>query len=173
MQAIGEDEANFMPSKYLGLFGAETWGGWGERSWRAHVEYADTACDFHSSPPDFACGYRHSIYTDGYQFRDRSIGHSLDGDSEQLAFGAILVNGDGRSWEIAGQSAKVNRASAGPLHSVARFATRIGSADVYHRRLLLGGGLKLGIGYEERSSSVTGLKTNDLRGFAEWSRQFD
>ncbi len=49
MQAIGEDEANFMPSKYLGLFGAEVWGGWGERSWRAHVEYADTACDFYNS----------------------------------------------------------------------------------------------------------------------------
>ncbi len=25
-QAIGEDEAGFLPSKYLGLFGAETWG---------------------------------------------------------------------------------------------------------------------------------------------------
>ena len=42
-QAIGEDEANFMPSKYIGLGGIEFWGGVGERSWRVHVEAADTA----------------------------------------------------------------------------------------------------------------------------------
>ena len=46
-QAIGEDEANFMPSKYLGLVGIEFWGGFGERSWRVHVEAADTACSFY------------------------------------------------------------------------------------------------------------------------------
>jgi len=44
-QGIGEDEAGFMPSKYLGLFGAEVWGELAGGSWRAHVEYADTACD--------------------------------------------------------------------------------------------------------------------------------
>ncbi|MDH4261142.1 MAG: capsule assembly Wzi family protein, partial [Gammaproteobacteria bacterium] len=64
-QAIGEDEANFMPSKYLGLFGAEAWGGWGERSWRAHVEYADTTCAFYQSDPQFGCAYQNGIYTDG------------------------------------------------------------------------------------------------------------
>ncbi len=39
-----------------------------------------------------------------------SIGHSIDGDSQQIAVGAMLVNGDGSSWELAAQSAKVNRA---------------------------------------------------------------
>ncbi len=173
MQGIGEDEANFMPSKYLGLFGAESWGGWGERSWRAHIEYADTACAFYESPPQFGCGYSNSIYSDGYQYRDRSIGHSIDGDSQQFAFGAVLVNGDGSSWEVAGQSARVNRGNAIPAHSVAQFATRIESADLFHRRPLFGGGLKLGIGYEKRSPSATGPHTEELRGFVEWSRQSD
>ncbi|MEI2811582.1 MAG: capsule assembly Wzi family protein [Nocardioides sp.] len=62
-QAIGEDEAGFMPSKYLGLFGAEGWGEWGSLSWRAHAEYADTACDFPTSPPEFGCAYTNGIYT--------------------------------------------------------------------------------------------------------------
>jgi hypothetical protein len=171
-QAIGEDEAGFLPSKYLGLFGAEVWGGWGERSWRAHIEYADTACGFNENPPEFGCAYRNVIYTDGYQYRDRSIGHAIDGDSQQFAVGAMLVNGDGSSWELAGQSAKVNRESANPVHSVAQFATEIRSADVYHRRLLYGGELKLGIGYEERDSSTLNLDSGDLRGMVEWSRQF-
>ena len=64
-QAIGEDEAGFLPSKYLGLFGAEVWGDLGGGTWRAHVEYADTACDFLASPPEFGCAYTNGIYTDG------------------------------------------------------------------------------------------------------------
>ena len=168
-QAIGEDEANFMPSKYLGLFGAEAWGGWGERSWRAHVEYADTACAFYQSQPQFDCAYHNKIYSDGYQYRDRSIGHAIDGDSQQIAVGVMLVNGDGSSWEFAAQDAKINRAGANPVQSVSSVAAKIRSADVYHRRMLLGGDLKLGIGYEKWDSSTT--NSNDLRGMAEWSKQ--
>ena len=173
MQAIGEDEANFMPSKYLGLFGAEVWGGLGERSWRAHVEYSDTTCAFYESSPQFGCAYRQSIYTDGYQYRDRSIGHAIDGDSQQFAVGAMLVNADGSSWELAGQSAKVNRESANPVHSVARLATEIRSADVYYRRTLFGGDLKLGVGYAEREPATPGSDSGDVRGLVEWSRQFE
>jgi len=173
MQGIGEDEANFMPSKYLGLFGAEVWGGIGERSWRAHVEYADTACDFYNSLPQFGCAYRNGVYTDGYQFRDRVIGHSIDGDSQQFAVGATLVNGDGSSWEFAAQDARINRKGANALQSVSGVAAEIKSADVYHRRMLLGGDLKLGIGYEDWNSSTPNLDSSDLRGFLEWSKQFE
>jgi len=172
-QAIGEDEADFLPIKYLGLFGAEVWGGIGERSWRAHVEYADTACAFYESPPQFGCAYRSGTYPDGYQYRDRVIGHAIDGDSQQIAVGAMLVNGDGSSWELAGQSAKVNRKSANPVHSVTRFATEIRSADVYHRRILFGGDLKVGVGYDERDSVALGQDSDDLRGYVEWARAFD
>ena len=75
-----------------------------------------------------------------------SIGHAIDGDSQQIAVGAMLVNGDGSSWELAGQSAKINRESANPVHSVAPFATEIRSVDVYHQRILFGGELKIGYG---------------------------
>ncbi len=173
MQAIGEDEANSMPSKYLGLFGAEVSGGFGERSWRAHVEYADTACTFYESPAEFGCAYRNSIYSDGYQYRDRSIGHALDGDSQQFAIGAMLVNGDGSSWEIAAQDAKINRGGANPVQSVSSVAAKIRSADLYHRRMLLGGDLKLGIGFEERDSRTMNVNSGDLRGMVEWSKQFE
>lgn len=172
VQGIGEDEANSQPSKFLGLFGAEAWGGIGERSWRAHLEYADTACGFSTSEPDFGCAYQNSIFTDGYQYRGRVIGHAIDGDSRQTAFGAMLVNGDGSSWEIAAQTAKVNRANAIGVHSVARFATRIRSADIYHRRPLLGGDLKIGVGYEERESNLSGQNSDDLRGLVEWATKF-
>jgi hypothetical protein len=171
-QAIGEDEAGLFPSKYLGLAGIETWGGFGDRSWRAHVEYSDTACDFYKSEPVFGCAYRNAIYFDGYQYLDRSIGHATDGDSEQWAAGLMLVNGDGSNWELAAQSVRANRASANPVHSVVLEATRIRSADLYHRRSLLGGELSLAVGYEERESVAAGLDEGDVRGLLQWQKDF-
>lgn len=169
-QMIGEDEANFMPSQYLGLFGVELTGGLGDGSWRAHVEYADTACSFYDSEPNFGCAYRNVIYTDGYQYRNRSVGHALDGDSEQWAAGLLFVTGAGNQWELALQDSDVNRASENPVHSVATVATAIRSADLYHRRALLGGEIRLSIGYEEREAA--GLDESALRGFVEWRMDF-
>jgi hypothetical protein len=172
LQAIGEDEANSLPSKYLGLAGLEAWGGVGERSWRAHVEYADTACAFYESPPQFGCAYRNANYADGYQYRDRSVGHAIDGDSRQWAAGFMLVEPGGASWELALQDVDVNRGSANPVHSVSPVAAAIRSADLYHRREFLGGELALAIGYEDRNADMTGTDSSELRGFAQWSAAF-
>jgi hypothetical protein len=170
-QMIGEDEAGFLPSQYLGLFGVEFTGGFGDRSWRAHLEYADTACSFYDSEPNFGCAYRNVIYSDGYQYRDRSIGHSIDGDSEQVALGFLLANADGSSWEIAAQTVDVNRATANPVHSVEASATRIRSADLYHRRSLWGGNLQLSLGYERREPVDAEPDSDELRGFVQWTME--
>ncbi len=172
-QMIGEDEAGFLPSQYLGLFGAEVSGGFGDRTWRAHLEYADTACSFYDSEPNFGCAYRNFIYFDGYQYRDRSIGHAIDGDSEQVAAGFLLVDGNGNQWELAAQTSDVNRGSANPVHSVEPAATRIRSADLYHRRAVWGGELAIAAGYERRERDAPGLDTEDVRGFVQWTRQFE
>lgn len=171
VQGIGEDEANFMPSRYLGLAGIEAWGGFGERSWRVHLEAANTTCGFYSDP-HYGCAYRHAIYTDGYQYYDRSIGHAVDGDSRQVAAGAMLVDGDGSSWELALQKAEVNRKGENPVHSVSLVPEDITSVDLHHRRSLLGGDLKVGIGYEERDAGGPAGREEDFRGYLQWSGRF-
>jgi hypothetical protein len=170
-QAIGEDEANFLPSKYIGMFGVEAWGGFGDRSWRLHVEAADTTCSFYESEPDYGCAYQHSIYTDGYQYKDRSIGHALDGDSRQLAAGAMLVMGDGSSWELALQDARLNRRSQNEVHSVSPVRDELRSVDLHYRRELFGGDLRAGIGYEERDVVQPGV-SDGFRGYLRWSGRF-
>ena len=171
-QMIGEDEAGFLPSQYLGLFGIEFAGGFGDRSLRVHLEYADTACSFYDSDPNFGCAYRNVIYSDGYQYRDRSIGHAIDGDSEQYAAGFLLANANGSSWELAVQSADVNRASANPVHSVELAAAKIRSADLYHRRPLWGGDLSVALGYEQREPEGPPGDSEDIRGFVSWTWEF-
>lgn len=170
-QAIGEDEANFMPSKYLGMAGVEVWGGLGARSWRVHFEAADATCNFYQSEPDYGCAYQNSIYFDGYQYLDRSIGHAIDGDSRQLAAGFMLVDDDGSSWELALQDARLNRKGVHEVHSVSPVANELSSVDLHHRRVLFGGDLRVGIGYEEREIELPGVREG-FRGYLRWSGRF-
>ncbi len=170
-QAIGEDEANFMPSKYIGMAGVEFWGGLGDRSWRVHLEATDTTCSFYESEPDYGCAYQHTIYFDGYQYLDRSIGHAIDGDSRQLAAGALLVNADGSSWELALQDSRLNRKGRNEVHSVSPVRDELRSVDLHHRRELFGGDLRVGIGYEERDVVQPGVQ-DGFRGYLRWSGRF-
>jgi Capsule assembly protein Wzi len=148
-QAIGEDEAGFMPSKYLGLFGTETWGEWGSRSWRAHVEYADTACDFPRSPPDFGCAYTNSIYTSGYRYHGRSLGHTIDADGESIGAGLLLVEPSGNQWNLLARNVKVNRAGVALEHSLADRPATIVDVTLSHGRTVAWGNIGVLLGYAD------------------------
>jgi hypothetical protein len=172
-QAIGEDEAGFMPSKYLGLFGAEAWGELGGGSWRAHVEYADTACDFLSDPPAFGCAYTNGIYTSGYRYRGRVIGHSMDADGESVGVGALWVDAAGRRWELLGRNVKVNRAGVAPEHSLADVPSRVRDLNLTHERAYSWGNIILSVGYADADPAGETALEDGVRGFVTWTHSFD
>jgi len=169
-QAIGEDEAGFLPSKYLGLFGAESWGEWRGGTWRAHVEYADTACDFLSSPPEFGCAYESSIYTDGYRYRGRALGHSIDGDGESIGVGGILVDQSGREWRALARNVKLNRAGAANAHSLSDGPARVVDVELVHRRAFAWGTVEASVGYADTDADpgVVLAVQDGVRGFVSW-----
>lgn len=169
-QAIGEDEAGFMPSKYLGLFGAETWGEWRGGTWRAHVEYADTACDFPSDPPQSGCAYESSIYTDGYRYRGRVMGHSIDGDGEVIGIGGMLVDAAGREWRLLTRNVKLNRAGASIAHSLASGPARVDDVELVHRRAFDWGIVEASVGYADTDveAGVDLAVPDGVRGFVSW-----
>lgn len=169
-QAIGEDEAGFMPSKYLGLFGAETWSEWQGGTWRVHVEYADTACDFLKDPPQFGCAYESSIYTDGYRYRGRALGHSMDGDGESIGIGGMLVDAAGREWRLLTRNVKLNRAGASIAHSLASGPSRVDDIELVHRRAFAWGSVEASIGYSDTDAEAgVDLAVPDgVRGFVSW-----
>jgi len=154
-QAIGEDEAGFMPSKYLGLFGIEVWGQLGSHSWRTHVEYADTACDFPTSPPEFGCAYTNSIYTSGYRYRGRVLGHTIDADGESLGAGLLLVETSGNQWNLLARNVKLNRAGLAPEHSLADGPATVVDVTLSHGRTMAWGNIGVLLGYADVSGDGT------------------
>jgi hypothetical protein len=168
-QGIGEDEAGFMPSKYLGLFGAEVWGDLAGGRWRAHVEYADTTCDFLRSPPEFGCAYTNGIYTSGYRYRGRVLGHSIDADGEAIGTGALFIDARGHRWEMLGRNVKLNRAGVAPGHSLADGEARVNDVVVTHERGLAWGNITVSLGYADVDSAGPVAVEDGVRGSLTWS----
>lgn len=173
-QLIGEDEAGGLPSKLMGLAGVETWGDsrWGQ--WRAHAEYADTSCNFSRQEPAFNCAYEHSLYTQGYRYRGRSVGHAMDGDGRMTSFGAVLVDGGGRTWDLTVRKVEVNRDALAPqpANTVSSLALDLTNIELSHRRNLGPGQLHLGVGFDDYAERLDGGKNSETRGFAQWTFGF-
>jgi hypothetical protein len=85
-QFIGEDEAGFMPSKYLGLFGVEYWPADGQQ--RVFAEYIDSRCGAPPlGTPARGCAYRNWAYPQGYASDGRWMGANVGPDSRLLTLG--------------------------------------------------------------------------------------
>ena len=167
-QAIGEDEAGFMPSKYLGLFGAEGWGEWGSLSWRAHAEYADTACDFPTSPPEFGCAYTNSIYTSGYRYRGRVLGHTIDADGESMGVGLLLVEASGNRWHMLARNVKLNRAGVAREHSLADGPATLIDVTLSHGRTVPWGNIGVLLGFADVSGDGAARMESGARASLTW-----
>ena len=161
-----------MPSKYLGLFGGEVWGDLAGGSWRAHVEYADTACDFMKSPPEFGCAYTNNIYTSGYRYRGRVLGHSIDADGEAVGAGALYIDSGGHRWEMLGRNVKLNRAGVAPGHSLADGEARVRDVALTHERAFSWGNMTASLGYSDVDSAGPVAVEDGVRGFLTWSHEF-
>ena len=144
-QFIGEDEAGGLPSKFLGLLGAEVWGGGAVGGWRAHLEYADTACSFSRQRPQADCAYRNSVYPQGYTHRGRMIGHGIDNDSRMLSLGALLLRPSGDVWTLRARRTDFNRIGATP-DAAHRFAAAPRQIDDFQVQWARPIGLRVGVG---------------------------
>jgi hypothetical protein len=179
-QFIGEDEAGGFPSRYFGQVGAE-WAGYVADRWstRAWVEYARTDCDFFGSSdffdnqPGFNCAYNHDLYTSGYRYRGRSIGHGADNDAELISVGGIMVDAEDTQWRGHIRFGELNRGGApDPKHTLTPTPQDILSIDVSHSRAFRFGTVDVGVGYEEIDDSVSGRTTGDARFYVQWRSGF-
>jgi len=177
---IGEDENGFYPTDWLITAGGEL-SGYSDRlgTWRTFLEWSDTECDFRlyrsirgdSGPGKPGCAYNHSTYTTGYRYKGRAIGHSFDGDSSVFTLGGMLTDHGDDSWLVTLAIGNLNRRNARPS-TTAEYKTRYRDLEMVHRRDFWVGELGLGLGYDYRKDTVTGIKTDEVRAFAEFAVKY-
>ncbi len=103
-QMIGEDEAASLPSKYMYLAGAS----WRHAQGLAFAEWADTTAKL------AGVAYNHFLYTDGYRYKGRVLGHWADGDASIWTLGGLWQLGDlGQALAVV-RFGRLNDAGASP-----------------------------------------------------------
>ena len=167
-QWIGEDEAGGLPSKFLGQFGLETWGSTGMGGWRARFEYADTTCNFSREEPQYNCAYRNSIYPQGYTYRGRIIGHSMDNDSRMYTLAGILTLARGDIVSVTLRRMELNR--DGGAHTVTEVPLDVDNVELRYSRGVDLGTISLGIGYDD-PANLAGSSSR-VHGFVTWQQGF-
>jgi hypothetical protein len=166
-QMIGEDEAGGLPSKFIGLAGVEGWFSTGLGGLRLRAEYADTTCTFSREEPEFNCSYRNGVYPQGYTYRGRMIGHSLDNDSRMWSVAALLGRPDGDSYSLTFRQADINRDGTGN-HAISSVPLRLRNVELRHSRVFGFGRINVGVGYDDRDSG----SGSTVGGFLTWQQGF-
>jgi len=135
---------------------------------RAHIEYANTKVKWYDSEVEWDWAYQQAIFTEGYRYRNRNIGHTSDGDSETTSIGVSLTTGEGNRWDMLVRRGRLDRCCA------PRFNTSItnGPSDYFSGQLGWVGRFhdqELGVqlGYEEQDPSSAG-NANGVFGFLQW-----
>jgi Capsule assembly protein Wzi len=164
-QRIGEDELHGLPSAWLSLFGLETWGELGTQgaSFRLHAEWAETTCGTNH----FGCAYEHSIYTTGYRYQGRPIGHTMDSDGVMASLGGFLVNGAGNTWQLLLRRAEINRGNR-PRNTLSLRKQKLLNLELSHTRYFARSMLSLGFAYDDGEYADDGSNFTDTRAFVNW-----
>lgn len=166
-QFIGEDEAGGLPSQYLSQGGIELWGsaGWLDGNYRVYFEYADT-----QAGDRFGTAYNNFIYTDGYRYYGRSLGHSADGDSEIYTLGAVLSQTNGWLWNLRLRNGRLNRGDN--PNNTAFPAADLSEVFLSGRASWPVGQLGWGAGYVRVEPDQAGETDEDLQTYVDWSVRF-
>jgi hypothetical protein len=118
-EAIAEDEDNFLIEQFARSWGASASGGFGESGarWRAGVEYTDTlGSKILGGQKYIGSVYNQFIYTDGFTYRRKPIGASLDGDSKIFSVSGSVTDDQNRRFYGIYRNALVNEFSnRGPV----------------------------------------------------------
>ena len=169
-QFIGEDEAGGFPSRYLGQLGVDASGllrdAW---SYRVFGEVADTTCGFYKSEAIFNCAYNHSIYSTGYRYRGRVVGHGADNDARIFSGGLMLIDRNNTEWQALLRYGELNRGGAADAgNSLTPTKQDLLSLDVSYSRAFRYGVVAVGAGIERIDDALSAQTDNNVRAFIQW-----
>lgn len=122
LQFMNEDTGPFTHSYSSHQYGLQLAGPWGEGGarWNLALESTDSVATlniFSYGKYSTGTAYNNYSYVDGYRYRDRAIGFSLDSDSRLHSLTALLTDSDGITWRAALHGAQVMSAALGALQT--------------------------------------------------------
>lgn len=174
-QEIGEDNSSTgIPERYLAILGSEMWFMLDTGSvLRTHVEYANTKVKWYNSDIEYDWAYYQSIFTEGYRYRDRNIGHTSDGDSETTSIVLSLTTGEGNRWAAMWRQGRLDRCCTPLANSRISFGpSDYKAAQVSWEGRVWGQQLGMQLGYENQSPDSAG-DADGAFGFLQWRKRLD
>ncbi|MBT8143868.1 MAG: capsule assembly Wzi family protein, partial [Gammaproteobacteria bacterium] len=130
--------------------------------WSSQLEWADSAAEFYKDPVRYDYAYEHFIYRDGYRYRSRSLGASMDNDGRMIGINLMLNADNGQHWQALVRRVDLNR--GGDLNPVAANSRDLWNIELAHLRALGSGKMALELGID-RFDDGNG---DDVRISASW-----
>ena len=173
-QVVGEDEDNFFPNCLMFQYGIEGWKNLGSSTIRVFAEYADlTSYWWTDDPRTRNISYGHHIYSDGFRYRGRPIGHWADQDSQILSIGGIYQRDNGIGWGTILRTGNLNEDGDGQSSVSNGIATDYFSIDVLNSRKYPAYGLSVNTSFGWESLKPAGGNTDDgLVGYLSLTKSF-
>ncbi len=125
-QMIGEDEAGGLPSRYIGMAGAEINARISGVDTRVSLEAQNSTVNFYDSNRKAGnIAYEHSIYKTGYRYRGRPLGASTDNDTRATTLRTQLHFQNGNSVTVGYSNLDINQDNSGRhYYAMERLQTR-------------------------------------------------
>lgn len=172
-QLIGEDEAGYMPSKYMSQIGIESTVVLDDSASyiKGFIEYADTTAGSLNTP-QYDAAYEHSTYRTGYRYRRRAIASSFDGDARVLSVGATWNMLDSRSVGFTVSKLDLNRGGALGQNTISADPQDLYQYKLRYQCLFLGGRLNLGYSYLSEEFVTPQLDVERRAAYGSWEYRF-
>jgi hypothetical protein len=109
-QEMNEVQSNPLPQSVSHLYGASVWAPKGSGMARFTLEWASSIPTYQLfwGHDDHGYAYNSAQYPGGMRYRDRSLGFSLDSDSQLLSLSADWLNGQGWDYRLTFHHADVS-----------------------------------------------------------------
>lgn len=180
-QAMGEDEAGYMPSKYATQFGFDFLTHMGKGSQRFFIEGANTVAGDLFGNAREGVMYEHSRYTSGFRYYGRNLASTWESDAKVATLGVQQFFRSGVVFTAALSSATLNvdggkRAQVHPdgaeiLQAVDEQDVILGELRLEHD--FLGGRLTWALAATDDPVETFAGESERLTAMAQWRRTFD
>jgi len=172
-QYIGEDEAGYLPAKFVIQVGGEsTYALASGDSLKGFAEYTNTTSDaLGTEIPNVA--YEHSVFKTGYRYRGRVLAATFDNDATVFTLGGAYQQSEGQLSKLSLSYMELNDDGLPGGNTVSSGSQALYYIEAHHQRVLLGGKLKLGVSYQSEELNTQQEDIDQTSVFTSWEYRFE